>query len=425
MNIKERVHIYIRSKHLLRPDRPVLVALSGGADSVALLCVLQELGYSLHALHCNFHLRGEESDRDEAFVRQLCAKRDIPLLVQHFDTRAYAQQHHTSIEMAARDLRYAWFHEQAEALRAQGVAVAHHRDDQAETLLLNLLRGTGLRGMAGMWPSHEGIIRPLLCVGRQDITDYLAHMGQDYVTDSTNLERDAVRNRIRLDVLPMLQSINPQATASLSALCSIVQGSLPYYHEGISQAMKAKGITPSRLGTEWLARGEASEALLHEWLRPMHFNAAQQSEMQEAAGGTSGRMWESDTHRVLLDREALVAEAKDTALTMPIVHEDMVDALGKTGPGIAYFDADLLTWPLVTRRVQTGDRMVPFGMKGCKLVSDLMTDRKMNRFEKERQCVVTSGEDIIWLVGLRSDNRFRVTAHTQRILRLTVELTPQ
>lgn len=423
--MKERVHIYIRNKHLLSPDRPVLVALSGGADSVALLCVLQELGYSLHALHCNFHLRGEESDRDEAFVRQLCTKRNIPLLVRHFDTRAYAQQHHTSIEMAARDLRYEWFHEQVLALGAQGVAVAHHRDDQAETLLLNLLRGTGLRGIAGMWPSHEGIIRPLLCVGRQDITNYLARMGQDYVTDSTNLERDAVRNRIRLDVLPMLQSINPQATASLSALCSIMQGSLPYYHEGIQQTMHDKGITPSRFGTKWLSEGEAAEALLHEWLRPMHFNAAQQGEMLEVAGGTSGRMWESDTHRVLLDRDALVAEAKDAARAMPVVHEDIVDALGETGPGIAYFDADLLTWPLTTRRVQTGDKMVPFGMKGCKLVSDLMTDRKMSRFEKERQCVVTSGEDIIWLVGLRSDDRYRVTGHTQHILRLTLDAQPK
>lgn len=422
--MREQVYIYIRSKHLLQKEQLLLVALSGGADSVALLCVLQELGYSLHALHCNFHLRGLESNRDEAFVRKLCCERNIPLSVKHFHTREYARQQHTSIEMAARDLRYEWFHKQTDSLKAQGVAVAHHRDDQAETLLLNLLRGTGLRGMAGMWSQRNRVIRPLLCVSRQEILDYLASLGQDYVTDSTNLERDAIRNRIRLDVLPLLQSINPQASAMLSALCSIVQGSLPYYHTGISLAMKERGITTQLFGRQWLTDDPTSDVLLHEWLRPMHFNATQQIEMKEAADGTSGQIWESDTHRVLLDRNALVAEAKNRTLQVPVVQECIVDAMGVQNPCTAYFDADKLTWPLSTRRVKNGDRMVPFGMTGWKLASDLMTDRKLNRFQKERQCVVVSGEDIIWLIGIRSDNRFRVTAHTKRILRLTVDDQP-
>ena len=418
--MKEQVGLYIRCKGLLRKDQPVLVALSGGADSVAMLCVLHELGYRLRALHCNFHLRGEESDRDETFVTLLCQKRGIPLQVKHFHTRAYARQRHLSIEMAARDLRYEWFHSQVKALEAQGIVVAHHRDDQAETLLLNLLRGTGLRGMAGMWNSRDGVIRPLLCVGRQDILRYLSSIHQDYVTDSTNLERDAVRNRIRLDVLPLLESINPQASEALSSLCDIMQGSLPYYHRGIQMTMNERGITSHQFGRQWLEPSGEADVLLHEWLRPMHFNASQQAEMMASAKSTSGRIWESDTHRVLLDRHALVAEEKVADTRMPVIEETLVESIGDTDAGTAYFDADLLHMPLHTRRVQGGDRIVPFGMKGWKLVSDLMTDRKLNRFQKERQCVVTSGKDIIWVVGLRSDNRFRVTEQTTRILRLRV-----
>ena len=161
--------------------------------------------------------------------------------------------------------------------------------------------------------------------------------------------------------------------------------------------------------------------LLHEWLRPMHFNAAQQAEMLSAATATSGRIWESDTHRVLLDRKALVAERKDTENKSPIIREEIVDRMESADRFTAYFDADSITLPLQVRRVKTGDKMVPLGMKGFKLISDLMTDCKLNRFQKERQWVVTSGENIIWAIGLRSDHRFRVTDHTTRILRLTAE----
>lgn len=415
-----QVDLYIRNRKLLSKGRPVLVALSGGADSVALLCVLHELGYSLHALHCNFHLRGEESDRDESFVTRLCRKLNVPLSVKHFDTREFALLHHMSIEMAARELRYGWFRSQIQETGAQGIAVAHHRDDQAETLLLNLLRGTGLRGMAGMWSQREGVIRPLLCVGRQDILHYLSSINQDFVTDSTNLERDAVRNRIRLDVLPLLQSINPQAATAISQFASIMQGSLPYYHKGIRQTMNEHDITTLQFGRQWLTGTPEADILLNEWLRPMHFNATQQAEMMASGQSTSGRIWESDTHRVLLDRTCLVAEAKCEAALMPVIEQDIVDAMQPADASTAYFDADLLKMPLHIRRAETGDRMVPFGMKGWKLVSDMMTDKKFNRFQKERQCVVQSGDDIIWLVGVRSDNRFRVTEHTTRILRLRV-----
>ena len=204
----------------LSPDKLYLIALSGGADSVALALMMKEQGLKVRALHCNFHLRGGESDRDERFVRYFCQKHDIPLEVCHFDTLASAHLHKTSIEMEARDLRYQWFAQRVQALDAEAVCVAHHKDDQAETLLLNLIRGTGLKGLAAMHPERivNGlrIIRPLLDITKEEILQYLARMRQGYVTDSTNLERDALRNRIRLDLMPMLRQLNPNITDCLA-----------------------------------------------------------------------------------------------------------------------------------------------------------------------------------------------------------------
>ena len=183
-----RVSQYIEEKHLLQPGDKVLVALSGGADSVALLRVLLRLGYVCEAAHCNFHLRGEESLRDEQFVRELAARLDVPLHVIHFDTNEYAASHGVSVEMAARELRYGWFGQLRRECGARVVAVAHHRDDSVETFLLNLVRGTGINGLQGIRPVNGEVVRPLLCVSRAEILEYLASLGQAYVTDSTNLQ---------------------------------------------------------------------------------------------------------------------------------------------------------------------------------------------------------------------------------------------
>ena len=185
---KYNVQKYIEENHLIQPKDKVLVALSGGADSVALFRVLLSLGYSLECAHCNFHLRGEESDRDETFVRLLCDKYSIPLHVVHFDTEAYAKEKHLSIEMAARELRYDWFEKMRLEREAVSIAVAHHRDDSVETFLLNLIRGTGINGLKGIAAQNGTVIRPLLSESRENILNYLQVIGQDYVTDSTNLQ---------------------------------------------------------------------------------------------------------------------------------------------------------------------------------------------------------------------------------------------
>lgn len=412
----EKVRTFIGKEIGLEPEANVLVALSGGADSTALLLIMKELGYRLHALHCNFHLRGEESNCDQAFVEELCKQNDVPLSVRHFETEMYAKERGISVEMAARDLRYEWFREEMAKQKTSYIAVAHHRDDQAETLLLNLLRGTGLRGLASMQPKHDGIIRPLLCLSREEVLSYLENKGQTYVIDSTNSERIAIRNRLRLDIIPALQDINPAVVEHLCLASDNVRESLPYYKKGIEAAFKEQGISETHFPLSSLS----SQTLLHEWLAGKGFNGAQEEEMLSSR--ETGKMWHSSTHTVLRDREALIQfKIQNSKLkVLPQLVEEFVPRIEETGANIAYFDADLITKPIEVRPVREGDSFVPFGMKGRKLVSDYLTDRKLNRFEKAETFVATCGEDIIWLIGHRSDNRYRVSENTKHILKLSV-----
>lgn len=419
--MRERVAAFIKQHHLLEPNGTVLVAVSGGADSVALLHLLHTLGYSVSALHCNFHLRGEESDADQQFVEKLCQQFGVGLGVTHFHTADYAKSHGISIEMAARELRYQWFREQMEAQKAQAIAVGHHMDDQAETLLLNLLRGTGLRGLAGMHPQHNSVVRPLLCVSRKDIEEYLRLHHLAYVTDSTNLQHDVLRNRIRLKVMPLLEQLQPAAKQTLSRAAQNVGNSLPYYIEGVSKAMACCGFKDDRLDIETYQENGCPLTLLHEWLYPYGFNTLQLSDIQQHLSGQAGKIWESPTHRLLRDRGHLLLVVKQEDTDEPVIEMNETSEIGPTGAEFAYVDADLITAPLVIRKVQNGDWFVPFGMKGRKLLSDFLTNQKLSRFQKERQWVLCHGNDIVWVIGLRSDNRFRVTPQTKRIIQLRIK----
>ena len=421
--MKEKVRKYIEANQILTPDGLVLVAVSGGADSIALAIVLQRLGYSVQALHCNFHLRGEESDRDERFVSDFCRQKDIPLLIRHFETREYAAQHNISIEMAARDLRYEWFYQVLAETKAQCIAVAHHKNDQAETLLLNLVRGTGIRGLAGMYPLRNNIARPLLCVTREEILSYLNQMNQDYVTDSTNLEREATRNKVRLDVLPLLAEINPNIISTLSDTCSIMASSLPLYQKGVEEELQKALINADEINIPLLQESGKADILLYEWLKDNGFTNTQLMEISQSLDSTSGKIWESRTHRILKDRNSLIRQEKGSQPEQMEIIQKEVHSITETGPDIAYFDKDKLRLPITYRMAREGDWFIPFGMKGKKLISDYLTDIKATRFQKEHQLLALSGEDIIWVVGHRSDNRYRVDGNTHRILRLRIERT--
>lgn len=437
MDFKEKVNTCIVRHQLLDPKVPVLVALSGGADSVALAAVLQELGYQIEAAHCNFSLRGAESDRDEAFVADFCRKRSITLHTRRFATHAYAHEHHLSVEMAARNLRYAFFDELLKEQNLSVVAVAHHLEDNTETVLLNLLRGTGIRGLRGIQYHNGSVVRPLLDVSRQEIEDYLAAQQQDYVTDSTNLTDEVQRNKIRLNIMPLMREINPQADEAIHQGARRASGAYRIYEYAVEQ-LRQRVVQGNRILLEELARTPSPETLLYEILSEMHFNPAQVADIYAQQDGGSGKIYESDTHRLLRDRNALVFEPKGQKTqvdgqVLPL--EGFVRVGNRASFLISRFsyssggplpkdrntvcmDLDKVEFPLVVRTPMAGDRFMPFGMKGMKLVSDFLTDLKKNVFEKEQQLLVCSGDKIAWVVGERPDDRFRVTEHTRHILRI-------
>ena len=419
-----KVEKYINKYKLLNPSELYIVALSGGADSVALLLLLKNAYFNVHAAHCNFHLRGEESDRDEAFCVGLCKELGVELHRAHFDTREYAELHKVSIEMAARELRYKWFEQLREDIGAAGICVAHHRDDSVETVLLNLVRGTGLRGLTGIQPRNGSILRPLLCVSRAEIEAFLAEKGQEYVTDSTNLEADVQRNIVRLEVLPLLRRLNPAVAENIQRTA-----------ENLAEAQQVLNVTIANINSSKilelskLEKSGSSEYLAFEWLKKYGFNGDQVRQILDAE---TGRIVSSATgYDVLKDRGRLIVEpALQPFKSMRIPEEGTYILDEKTRfsvrkkpvyvskeANIATLDAAKVSFPLTIRRVEDGDWMQPYGMKGRKLLSDLMTDLKMTVFEKRRRLVVVDNQGIVvWLVGLRTDQRVAVGDHTKEVL---------
>lgn len=431
------VRSYIERNRLLSDDdrRPVLVGLSGGADSVALLSVLVRLGYACVALHCDFHLRGEESERDAAFARTFAESLGVPFYQTDFDTVAYAREHHLSIEMAARALRYAWFEELRERLGAQAIAVAHHRDDSVETVVMNLIRGTGIRGLIGIRPRNGFVVRPLLCVSRADIVAWLENQGIRYVTDSTNLSDAYTRNFIRLNVLPLLERINPSVREAIARSAEHLSAVASVYAYEIARAREEVIVSEGCLSIEALCRFPAPEAILYELLKEYGFSRWVSAEVFDALRKESGKVFYSKTHRLLKDRAylwivPLEREAEKTSFLLDPSREIYREPVGLTfrelpitpdfqiekNRRFAYFDADKLRLPLTLRKWREGDWFVPFGMKGRQKLSDYFSDHKFSRIEKEKAWLLCSGDAIIWLIGERADNRFRIDSGTKRVL---------
>ena len=423
-----KVKDYIKKHKLLSLSDLYIVALSGGADSVALLLLLDEMGYKVHALHCNFHLRGEESDRDERFCDDLCLKKNIPFHRIHFDTLMYAETHKMSVEMAARELRYRYFEQLRKDIGAEAICVAHHQDDTVETVLLNLVRGTGLRGLTGIQPRNGAILRPLLCVTRTEIEAYLATKQQDYVTDSTNLETDFVRNKIRLQVVPLLRQLNPAVSENIVRTA-----------EHLTEAQKVlDAVVDTYKGSNQLdlcalQQVGSAEYIVFEWLKQYGFNGSQ---VQQVISAETGSIFSSPTgYEVLKDRGRLLVEPTIMAFTPIRIPEEGTYVLPddrrlnvrRSNPFVskdsheATLDARQVRFPLTVRRVEEGDWMIPYGMTGRKLLSDLMTDLKMSLFDRRRQLVVVDAQGaVVWAIGLRTDHRCRVTDATQEVIAIKI-----
>lgn len=435
-----KVSGYIAGRNLMPQGSKYIVALSGGADSVCLALTLRELGYDVEAAHCNFHLRGEESDRDETFCSRFCETNGIPLHITHFDTLGFAKMRKMSIEMAARHLRYAYFNDLKTSIGAYAICVAHHQDDSVETVIMNLIRGTGIHGLTGIKPRSGDIIRPLLCVTRKEIENVLDETGQPYVTDSTNLVDDVVRNKIRLDILPLMREINPSVSDSIAKTAVRVEEVVDVMDkltvQAVSRVVESNGTV--RIFTDKLLAEPAPEYVLFSLLKERGFTPAQTEQVYAALKSEPGRIFSSPTHQLLIDRNCLIIEPLEKSVRKNMVipetgvyvyseafkfKVELVDcgkdfSLSKD-PCCCYADASKVSFPLTVRPVAAGDRFVPFGMEGSRLVSDFLTDRKLNLFDKRRQLAVTDASGkIIWLVNMRPDNRCRITSSTATALKI-------
>ncbi len=431
-----KVKIFIEKGSLIDASMPVLVTLSGGADSVALLRVLLELGYDCRAAHCNFHLRGEESNRDEKFVTELCQRLNVSLVVRHFDVPAYISAHGVSMEMACRELRYDWFEELRQAHGCSCIAVAHHNDDNIETFFLNALRGTGIAGLSGMKPRNGSVVRPLLCVSRAEILDWLGVIGQDYVTDSTNLENDAKRNRLRNIVLPALYKEFDGAKEALLTTIENMRQCNELYHESIGVMRNIVGDRDGDsivIDLEILNSFNNREMLLFEILKPLCFNYDQCVDMLTSAVGRHffSSSYKASINRMTIDvlplqhrdEKVYVINLDNDAVNEPValeikrIENKLFSPAMVDGKRSVAFNNDIMQCSeVLLRHWRDGDRFKPFGMHGSKLVSDLFTDLKLSEKEKNETWLLEADGEIVWVLGYRSSQSFKVPSDSTHYL---------
>ncbi len=436
--------LFMFDDRLIDRGQGVLVAVSGGADSVALLDMLVRGGYRCVVGHCNFHLRGEESMRDEVFVRGLCGRLGVELLVKDFDTLGYARGRGVSVEMAARELRYGWFEEVLDGRGLGCVAVAHHGDDAAETTILNIARGTGIRGLTGMKARVGRVVRPLLGMSRVDIEDYCRLRGLDFVVDSSNLSDEFKRNRVRHEVMPALKAINPSVLRAMRGMSERLGEVYEVYRGAVEgfrwRHVSVEGDGALHIDAEALRGTGVAGTFLYELTEGRGFSSDQVRRAGEAVmRGDSGKLFFSRGCRMLVDRREVVVEDRvmgvayeDVRVWPPVrVYEEgrsilfeerawgAGDVVSRDGR-VMQLNAARLRYPLVLRHWRRGDRFRPLGMRGEKKLSDFFVDLKLSLLEKGEAEVLVSGEDIVCVVGVRPDERYRVTGDTCRVLVVSI-----
>ncbi len=437
----DKVREFINKERLISHNAKVIVGLSGGKDSMALLDILMLLGYRCMAAHCNFHLRGDESDRDEKFVKKWCKSIDIPYTSINFDTKQYAADRKISIEMAARELRYNWFEILRKHHDADYIAVAHHKDDTVETVLLNLIRGTGIKGLTGIAPKNGYIIRPLLSISRLEIENYISKREIPYVTDSTNKEDIYLRNSLRLNVIPLLETLNPSVKEAIYRTSQNVTEAEKVYSKSVDNAIKEL-FNNNKIDINELKKSASPVSVLFELLTPYGFTPSAILDITESINSISGKVFFSDNnteldkkrYRLIKDRSHFIldiinasdSEIKDytieegaSGIDYPVklkITNLKAPAEIKFNRNLLYIDADKIKFPLKLRKWEKGDWFIPFGMKGRKKLSDYFTDRKFSLKDKDDAWVLTSNNDIIWIVGERNDERFKITGNSKNII---------
>ena len=410
-----------------------ILACSGGVDSVVLAHLCAKLGIRFSLAHCNFQLRGKESEEDEEFVGELAKELKVDYFVKHFDTDKYASNNKLSIQEAARDLRYSWFHELANENKIDLILTAHHSDDDLETFIINLSRGTGIKGLVGI-PHRSGMIRrPLLVFSRREILDYAESEGLSWREDSSNKEEYYLRNKIRHHLVPLLREINPAFLDNFNKSQAYLRESARILDEQIAST-RARIFTKADRG--WVIQAhllkelEPRTAYLHALFS--EFGFTDWRAVSALLDGASGKEIYSKSHRLIKDRKVLLLVPLDDQEEeefefllatgriedpVELTIED-VNSIDEVSKGILYVDKETLNHRLHIRKWEKGDYFYPLGMKGKKLVSKYFKDEKMNALEKEDQWLLFSGGKLVWVIGRRADDRFKVTSKTKNILRI-------
>jgi len=420
-------------------DSKLLVAISGGLDSVVLANLFHELNYEIAFAHCNFQLRGEESDADETFVKTLADTYSVAVFTKKFDTETFANTQKLSIQVAARNLRYEWFQEIASEFQYDYILTAHHQDDALETFLINLSRGTGLEGLTGIPERNGSIVRPLLPFTRSDIMAYAEKNNLQWREDSSNASTKYLRNKIRHELVPLLKELHPTFMENFQTTQTHLRGSNSIVQASVQSLKKhlLEKVTDGQYQIDIAALRALSnpKAYTYELLKEFGFHAW--DDIADILTAQSGKQVFSARYRLIKDRSHLLIQKRtqpkensetvlittsETTIKTPIrLHVEEVADITDTGKNILYVDKKMLKFPLIVRKWKNGDYFYPFGMKGKKKLSKYFKDEKYSLIDKENQWLLCSGENIVWIIGKRSDNRYKLTKPTNTIIKLTLQ----
>lgn len=440
----EQFQNFVKKEKLFKADDKILLAVSGGMDSVLMCELFYNAGFKFAIAHCNFQLRGDESNQDEKFVSDLSKKYNVPFFVTSFQTSEFAAENGISIQMAARELRFKWFQELLETENYDYVATAHHLDDQIETFFVNLSRGTGIAGLHGIQPKHKKIIHPLLFVYRKDIETYISENKFDFREDSSNKSTKYKRNKLRHNILPLFDKLNPNFSETITKNINLLKESEIIFRKEINR-VKRKAVH-SKAGKTFVnikilkSHGQIS-TYLYEFLSHYNFSFAVVEDIIKSMDDISGKQFYSETYRLLKDREYLIIaplsnessnqfgddyfiEKEQSEITKPLnlsfsFIENFNEFKISKDSSIASLDSSKLEFPLTLRKWKKGDYFYPFGMNKKKKLSDFFIDEKISIIDKENIWLICSGEKIAWIAGHRIDNRFRISKNTKQIFQIT------
>ena len=438
MSVLERLKQFIIEKELLERNDKILLAVSGGKDSMLMARLFHDLRMDCIIAHCNFQLRGEESDKDEALVEDYAKELGYPMFVKKFDTEDYATQHKVSIQMAARELRYQWFEEIRTEEACQKIAIAQHANDHLETMLFNLTRSTGIQGLLGIQAKRGPIIRPILFLSASEVAAEVQNLQVPYRDDQSNFSTKYARNKIRLEIIPKFKEIQPDFESILEQNIKHFEESQRFIQnqlDAIRKLIFQNEGTQIKIKLEAMQGHASAPFLIFELFKPYNFQRNVTDDLITVLDKGMGQIFESSSHELLLDRDELILREKviDSPVAITIESRNtkvnynhryfyIVESQGTEIERVenqVQVDADLIKFPLVLRPWQIGDTFKPLGMEGSKKVSDYFIQKKLNRFQKEDVPILVNGDgQLIWIVDMRLDNRFKVTENTKKVLTL-------